>query len=93
MIYSYNKHINGFSALLEEEEAADIASEHSLIVTRKQKIDLMTKIIFETKTKNFSNYPITNYYSKIINNKLYFSAQIYITNLISFSKLSLTSFN
>jgi len=26
IIYSYNKHINGFAAELEEEEAADIAS-------------------------------------------------------------------
>ncbi|MED6192420.1 hypothetical protein PIB30_009780 [Stylosanthes scabra] len=26
IIYSYNKHINGFAALLEEEEAAQIAS-------------------------------------------------------------------
>ena len=29
IIYSYNKHINGFAALLEEEEAADIASENA----------------------------------------------------------------
>jgi len=29
VIYSYNRHINGFAALLEEEEAADIASEHA----------------------------------------------------------------
>jgi len=27
VIYSYNKHINGFAALLEEEEASEIASE------------------------------------------------------------------
>ena len=27
IIYSYNKHINGFAAALEEEEAADIAGE------------------------------------------------------------------
>jgi len=30
IIYSYNKHINGFAALLEEEEAADIGSEHAI---------------------------------------------------------------
>jgi hypothetical protein len=30
MIYSYNKHINGFAALLEEEQASYIASEHIL---------------------------------------------------------------
>ena len=29
IIYSYNKHINGLAALLEEEEAADIASKHA----------------------------------------------------------------
>lgn len=28
IIYSYNKHINGFVALLEEKEASEIASEH-----------------------------------------------------------------
>jgi hypothetical protein len=33
MIYSYNKHINGFAALLEEEQASYIESEHSSIVT------------------------------------------------------------
>lgn len=27
VIYSYNKHINGFAALLEEEEASEIESE------------------------------------------------------------------
>ncbi|XP_004492919.1 subtilisin-like protease Glyma18g48580 [Cicer arietinum] len=31
MIYSYNKHINGFSALLEEEEAADIAKNRNVV--------------------------------------------------------------
>jgi hypothetical protein len=36
MIYSYNKHINGFAALLEEEQASYIASEHSSIVTSRQ---------------------------------------------------------
>lgn len=29
MFYSYNKNINGFAAILEEEEAAEIASEES----------------------------------------------------------------
>ncbi|XP_027938485.1 subtilisin-like protease Glyma18g48580 [Vigna unguiculata] len=28
IMYSYNKHINGFAALLEEEEAAEICSEY-----------------------------------------------------------------
>lgn len=27
LIYSYNRHINGFAALLEEEKAAEISSE------------------------------------------------------------------
>ncbi|MED6192422.1 hypothetical protein PIB30_009782 [Stylosanthes scabra] len=31
MIYSYNKHINGFSALLEEEEAAAIAKKQNVV--------------------------------------------------------------
>jgi len=31
VIYSYNRHINGFAALLEEEEAAETASEIPLI--------------------------------------------------------------
>jgi hypothetical protein len=30
-MYSYNKHINGFAALLEDEEATKIASEQWLI--------------------------------------------------------------
>lgn len=34
MIYSYTRHINGFAAMLEEEEAADIAGEND---TPKQK--------------------------------------------------------
>lgn len=39
IIYSYNKHINGFAALLEDEEAADIASEHllSIVTTRENR--------------------------------------------------------
>jgi len=28
MIYSYTRHINGFAAMLEEEEAADIAGKN-----------------------------------------------------------------
>jgi len=36
IIYSYNKHINGFAALLEDEEAADIASELFSIVTTRE---------------------------------------------------------
>lgn len=36
IIYSYNKHINGFAALLEDEEAADIASEHFSILTPRE---------------------------------------------------------
>jgi hypothetical protein len=36
MIYSYNKHINGFAALLEEEQASYIESEHSSIVTSRE---------------------------------------------------------
>jgi len=29
MIYSYTRHINGFAAMLEEEEAADIAGKNA----------------------------------------------------------------
>jgi len=31
-MYSYNKHINGFAALLEEEEAAEIAGKQILFM-------------------------------------------------------------
>lgn len=32
LIYSYGRHINGFAALLEEEEAAEIASMHFMFI-------------------------------------------------------------
>ncbi|KAL1322566.1 hypothetical protein HN51_067574 [Arachis hypogaea] len=41
IIYSYNKHINGFAALLEEEEAAHIAKKPNVVsvfLTRKHKL-------------------------------------------------------
>ena len=52
---SYNKHINGFAALLEEEEAADIAS----------------KRIYKTSTLLFSVLYSTNEHYIIKNESLY----------------------
>ena len=40
IIYSYNRHINGFAALLEEEEAAHIASKHASVVINKFQITI-----------------------------------------------------
>jgi len=45
MIYSYTRHINGFAAMLEEEEAADIAGEN---VTK-------TKTLFTNESPSLIN--------------------------------------